>query len=458
MRKVDERRVRKRNKRDYTGAPILYWMNRDQRVHDNWALLYAKELADQNEVPLAVCFNLAPGFLGGSRRQHLFKVDGLQEVERELTKKDIPFYLLRGEETEKDIVELVERFDVGAVVTDFFPLRLPQQWVRYVADNVSVPVYEVDAHNVVPAWEASDKQEYAARTIRPKLQKQLGEFLTDFPYVMSQRVVWPHEVPTINWQAIRDDRGVDDRAPEVSWVTPGEASAHRTLNTFLDERLNDYGERSNDPNADVTSDLSPYLHFGQISAQRVALEVEAKHGTRRNTKEAFLEQLIIRKELSDNYCFYQPHYDTPAGFPDWAQETLEKHKDDEREYVYTKDQFESAETHDELWNAAQMEMVKTGKMHNYMRMYWAKKILEWTNTPQYAQNVAIELNDRYELDGRDPNGYVGVAWAIGGVHDRGWTERPIFGKVRYMNRNGCERKFDVASYIERYVNQCNLET
>ena len=447
--KVDPRRVQTKNTAEYNGGPVLYWMNRDQRVHDNWALLYAKELADTYEVPLVVLFNLAPGFLGGSQRQHLFKLNGLQEVERELTQKQIPFYLVSGEHTERAILDFIKRFEIGAVVTDFFPLRLPQQWLREVARGTDVPVYEVDAHNIVPCREASDKQEYAARTIRPKIRERLGEFLTEFPYVTSQKVAWAHEVPSIDWEGLKADSGIDARAPAVGRITAGEKAGRRALNRFLDERLHRYADESNDPNAVVISDLSPYLHFGQLSAQRIALAVETRPGTRRNDKDAYLEQVIIRKELSDNYCLHEPNYDTPSGFPGWAKESLEKHKDDERAYIYTKDEFERAETHDELWNAAQLEMVKTGKMHNYMRMYWAKKILEWTNTPQYAQNVAIELNDRYELDGRDPNGYVGIAWAIGGVHDRGWTERPIFGKVRYMNRAGCERKFDVDGYIER---------
>jgi deoxyribodipyrimidine photo-lyase len=190
------------------------------------------------------------------------------------------------------------------------------------------------------------------------------------------------------------------------------------------------------------------LHYGHISAQRVALAVQSRPGTRTDEKQAFLEELIVRKELTDNFCFYNDKYDRLSGAPEWAQETLRKHTDDKREHIYTKDEFENAQTHDELWNASQMEMKKTGKMHGYMRMYWGKKILEWTNTPQYALKVAIELNDRYELDGRDPNGYVGCMWSIAGVHDRAWQERDIYGKVRYMSRSGCERKFDTQEYIQ----------
>lgn len=444
---VDRRRVRSRNNCPQGSGPVLYWMRRDQRTADNWALLYAQELAHAQGVPLVVSFNLAPGFLGGGRRQHVFKVDGVREVAATLADYDIPFYLLQGQDTQEDIVSFVQEYEIGAVVTDFFPLHLPQSWVSHVAEHVSVPVYEVDTHNVVPCWQASDKQEYAARTIRPKIHRQLEAFLTEFPELQRQQHSWPHSVPDINWQAVRDEADVDDAVPPVDWLEAGEQAGQAMLQTFLDQRLHRYAEDRNDPNVEVLSNLSPYFHFGHVSAQRVALAVESRPGTRREDKDAYLEELIVRKELSDNYCFYQPNYDSPEGFPRWAIETLGEHKDDEREYVYTKREFENAETHDELWNAAQMEMVRTGKMHGFMRMYWAKKLLEWTNTPRYAQEIGIYLNDKYELDGRDPNGYVGVAWSVGGVHDRAWPERDVFGKVRYMNRSGCERKFDVERYI-----------
>ena len=194
------------------------------------------------------------------------------------------------------------------------------------------------------------------------------------------------------------------------------------------------------------SDLSPYLHFGQIAPQRVAREIQQADAPP-EAKQAFLEELIVRRELSDNFCWYNPDYDKFSGFPEWAQKTLDQHRDDRREYLYSLEEFEQGRTHDALWNAAQLEMVLRGKMHGYLRMYWAKKILEWTASPEEALEIAIYLNDRYELDGRDPNGYVGVAWSIGGVHDRAWGERPVFGKIRYMNLSGCQRKFKVDQYI-----------
>jgi deoxyribodipyrimidine photo-lyase len=190
------------------------------------------------------------------------------------------------------------------------------------------------------------------------------------------------------------------------------------------------------------------LHFGQIGAQRIAAEVLRWDGDL-ESRETFLEQLIVRRELSDNFCFYNVRYDSLEGCPDWALRTLEDHLSDPREHLYDLDRFEAAATHDELWNAAQIELTFTGTMPGYLRMYWAKKILEWTEHPAEAHRIALLLNDRYQLDGRDPNGYVGVAWSIGGVHDRPWTERPVFGKIRYMNASGCRRKFDVTRYVTR---------
>jgi deoxyribodipyrimidine photo-lyase len=194
------------------------------------------------------------------------------------------------------------------------------------------------------------------------------------------------------------------------------------------------------------SDLSPYFHFGQLAPQRAAHAVAQTSGDA--DRDAYLEELVVRRELSDNHCHHNHDYDRYEGLPAWGRRTLEEHLDDEREHLYDLAAFEAAATHEPLWNAAQTELLVRGKMHGYLRMYWAKKILEWTRDPGEALDVAITLNDRYSLDGRDPNGYVGCAWSIGGLHDRPWTERPVFGKIRYMNANGCRRKFKVDRYID----------
>ena len=213
--------------------------------------------------------------------------------------------------------------------------------------------------------------------------------------------------------------------------------------------LSSYNEKRNDPSLNGQSRLSPYLHFGQISTQRVALEIITA-STSQSAKEIYLEELIVRRELADNYCYYNPNSDNTRGFPAWAQETLFKHKNDRRPYLYDLATFEKAETHDIAWNAAQIELLDTGIMHGYMRMYWAKKILEWSPSPDSAMETAIYLNDHFGLDGRDPNGYAGIAWSIGGLHDRAWPERPIFGKIRYMNFARLKRKFDIDSYVKKH--------
>ncbi len=308
----------------------------------------------------------------------------------------------------------------------------------------------MDAHNVVPCWLASGKQEYGAYTFRPKINRLLPEFLEDFPPLRPQEWATVGYPPPIDWSALLAALPVERDVLPVSWLKPGEDAARAMLEDFLLQRLPYYHERRNDPNLDGQSHLSPYLHFGQLAAHRVALEV-IKATASPPAKQAFLEELIVRRELSDNFCFYHPHYDALAGFPLWAQRTLNEHRHDPRDYAYDLEQFETARTHDDLWNAAQREMVQTGKMHGYLRMYWAKKILAWTANPEEAQRIAIYLNDRYELDGRDPNGYTGIAWSLGGLHDRPWGERPVFGKIRYLSYKGCKAKFDIAAYIEKFT-------
>ena len=253
----------------------------------------------------------------------------------------------------------------------------------------------------------------------------------------------------INWQKVEDSLKINRNINEVNWIKPGFVKANEELTHFLENKLDNYAEDRNDPVKDGQSNLSPYLHFGQISAQRIALEVKRINGNRESEK-SFLEELIVRRELSDNFCYFNNNYDSFNGFKDWAKDSLTIHKKDKREFSYTLEQFEKAGTHEDLWNAAQMEMVQTGKMHGYMRMYWAKKILEWSDSPDNAMKIALYLNDKYELDGRDPNGYAGCAWSIGGIHDRAWNEREIFGKIRYMNRNGAKRKFNIIEYINKF--------
>jgi deoxyribodipyrimidine photo-lyase len=444
---MNNKRVRVLNKGRKGIGPAAYWMSRDQRIRDNWALLYAQEKALGSQEPLIVLFCLVPEFLKATIRQYAFMLKGLQQVEKDLSEKNIPFYFIIGRPDE-EIPRFVKQYGVSSLITDFDPLRIKQEWKKGIAQAINIPFYEVDTHNVVPVWIASQKQEYGAYTFRPKFKKLITEFLYEFPEIRTHPFPLKEKRIFVDWNSAFNSLKVDHSVSEVKWITPGEKLAIKRLHSFINDKLSDYHLLRNDPTKDAQSDISPYLHFGNISAQRAALEVRNSHALQ-ESKDAFLEELLVRRELSDNFCFYNILYDSFDGFPQWAQKTLNKHRQDNRHYMYSCDQFEKGETHDDLWNAAQNEMVRRGKMNGYMRMYWAKKILEWTDTPEQALDIAIYLNDRYELDGRDPNGYTGIAWSIGGVHDRAWKERDIFGSIRYMSYNGCRSKFNVSQYIKK---------
>jgi len=430
-----------------TKGPVVYWMSRDQRIDDNWALIFARQAAHEQKAPLLVAFCLVPQFLTAGRRQYEFMLRGLEELAGRCAEIGIPFHLLTGDPAE-NIPEFVAAHKAALLVTDFDPLRIKRQWKQAVLQRISIPFYEIDAHNIVPCWLASPKQEFSARTLRIKYGRILEDFLDEFPKPGRFSSLPEAGKATIDWKGLRHFIEADPGVTVVQSVESGEAAAQAHLRRFLKDKLPGYDRDRNDPTRDGQSGLSAYLHFGQISAQRVALAVRKAQATP-EAKAAFLEELIVRRELSDNFCFYNPDYDTVKAFPAWAQATLNGRRRDVRIRQYALPQFEAAQTHDRLWNAAQTEMVKTGKMHGYLRMYWAKKILEWSESPEAALKIAIALNDKYQLDGRDPNGYAGCAWSIGGLHDRPWQERPVFGKIRYMNENGCRRKFDVDAYIDK---------
>jgi deoxyribodipyrimidine photo-lyase len=438
-------RVRYLKENPIKNGPVVYWMSRDQRSADNWALFYAQELAMEQKSPLAVLFCLVPHFLGAGLRQYAFMIKGLREVEEALGRKNIPFHCLFGNPGEI-IPSFLKQTGACCLITDFDPLRQKRTWKKEVANSIDLPFLEVDAHNIIPCWIASPKQEFGAYTFRPKHGRLFHQFDEALPVLKNHPYPWKELAPPIDWERLLGDLPIDRSIPEIDWLKAGEKAAHRTLKRFIDHTLSEYPLKRNDPNQSGQSNLSPYLHFGQISAQRIVQEVR-KARVNPEASKTFLEELIVRRELSDNYCFYNPDYDNFSGFPAWAQRTLLDHQEDRREYTYSPERLEKAQTHDPLWNAAQMEMVHKGKMHGYLRMYWVKKILEWSPSPEEAQQTAIALNDRYELDGRDPNGYTGIAWSIGGVHDRAWGERPVFGKIRYMSYKGARSKFDVDRYV-----------
>ncbi|MEW5300577.1 MAG: hypothetical protein WDW36_003496 [Sanguina aurantia] len=457
---VNPSRVRNLNKKAIGQGPVIYWMSRDQRMKDNWALLYALEQAAAKGVAVAVAFNLVPAFMGAGARHFGFMLRGLRELEPKLAAAGIPFFMLKGDPA-VTIPQLVKDTGAGLLVTDYSPLRLGRTWRSEVCDAIGgVAFREVDAHNVVPVWVASDKREVGARTLRPKIHRHLPEYLKEFPAAPVPAAWAPlAQPPLVPWDDLIAEVLLKGAAvPEITWIKPGEdaglvALTDPTVGFLSPKRLGLYDSQRNNPGAiGALSGLSAYLHYGQLAGQRAALEAAKHRNKHKAAVESYLEELVVRRELSDNFCEFTPNYDSLDCAAQWARDSLELHRADKREHLYTQAELEAGKTHDELWNAGQLEMVHVGKMHGFMRMYWAKKILEWTPCAADAIRIGIYLNDRYEIDGRDPSGYVGVMWSMCGIHDMGWAERPIFGKIRYMNYAGCKRKFDIPGYCA-YVNR-----
>jgi deoxyribodipyrimidine photo-lyase len=336
--------------------------------------------------------------------------------------------------------------DAATLVEDFDPLNIKAGWKRQVRGAIRCPSWEVDAHNIVPCWLASPKQEWAAHTFRPKVMAVLPRFLRETPELEEHPRLWNGESSEVNAPYLLRRLDIDRSVPETE-IAPGAREAERKLRGFVAHRLELYPESRNAPLLNGQSGLSAYLHFGQLAPLRVALDVESSDASDR-AKAAFLEELIVRRELADNFCYHCRDYDRFEGLPAWSRATLEKHAPDERSALYSLEELEAGETGDGIWNAMQRDMVLKGRMHGYLRMYWAKKVLEWSETPRAAIERLIRLNDRFELDGRDPNGYVGILWSLG-LHDRPWKDRPVYGTVRYMSSTGMARKFDVDAYAQR---------
>ncbi len=441
--------ARRTGEPDADGRCVVYWMQRAQRGLDNPALDVAINAANELKKPLAVFFGLHPGYPNGNLRHYAFLVEGLAETKKRIEARGAAFVFRPY--PNHDLILFCDEVKAALVVGDENPMREPEAWRRSAAKKLRVPLWTVDADAIVPS-KFLEKEEYAARTIRPKIHKLLPGFFVPLENPKA-RHKWneadlPESAP-IDEEKLLSELPLDHSVQPVKQFKGGTSAGLNLLKQFVSDRLTNYDTDRNLPHLSGTSMLSAYLHFGQLGPHTVALAVRDSDAPTK-AKEAYLEELIVRRELAINFVARNPNYDKLEGCHEWALKTLREHSRDEREYLYTDAQFENAETHDELWNAAQTEMVVTGRMHGYLRMYWAKKILEWTKSPEEAFDIAVRLNDRYELDGRDPNGYTGVAWSIGGKHDRPWgPERPIFGLIRYMNRNGCERKFDVKAYIRR---------
>ena len=439
--------VRRAGSPDTNGSCIVYWMQRAQRGIDNPALDVAVEAANALAKPVVVFFAPMPYYPNTNLRHYRFLNQGIPDIAHALRKRSVGFVLRTY--PQHSLAKFCEEVKPALVIGDENPMREPERWRLAATRKLPVPLWTVDADVIVPS-RLLEKAQYAAHTIRPRLQRLLSTYLVPSANPDAQ-VPWPTPALLDSLDPATDvtegwklDRSV---SPVPGW-RGGSAEALRLLNHFVHHKLRGYGTSRNKPEIDHTSGLSPYLHFGHISPITVALAVEHADAPKAD-KEAFLNQIITWRELAVNLVRFNPNYDNFECAEPWAHRTLAEHARDPRTVLYTGDQLENAETHDPLWNASQQQMVTQGWMHNYMRMYWAKKILEWSRSPAEAHRIAVRLNDRYELDGRDPNGYAGIAWAILGKFDRPWFERPIFGQIRYMSGASTGKKFDSKKYIEQ---------
>jgi deoxyribodipyrimidine photo-lyase len=431
------------------GKYVLYWMQQSQRVDCNHALEYAIHEANRLNCGVLVAFGLTDNYPEANLRHYFFMLQGLQEAKTALAARGIQMVVQLGN---PPAVALALGKEAGLIVCDRGYLKHQRAWRREVATKAGCRVVQVESDVIVPIEVVSPKTEYAARTIRPKIHRHLDEYLKRLKNARVNMSSLDLQVNGLNMEspkAVLDGLKIDRRVPAVTaCLAGGTSKAKALLARFIRYRLKNYDKNSNQPQTDDISYMSPYLHFGQISPLYIALEIMRTKHASQTTKDSYIEELVVRRELAMNFAFYTHDYDKYTCIPGWAKATLDDHRKDRREYIYTRRQLENAETHDLYWNAAMLEMKHTGFMHNYMRMYWGKKILEWSRTPRHAYRTTLALNNKYFLDGRDPNSYAGVAW-IYGIHDRAWKERPIFGKTRYMAASGLERKCDIAGYVQK---------
>ena len=431
------------------GDFVLYWMQQSQRAECNPALEYAIQQANKVDQAVLVVFGLMDDYPEANLRHYTFMLQGLQETQQSLCKRGIKMIVQKGQPA--DIALSMGR-RASLIVCDRGYLRHQQQWRQAVARKAKCRVVQVESDVVVPVEVVSGKAEYAARTIRPKIHKHLEDYLGEFKPTEIKKSSLNTRVSGLDLSdigAVAKKMSIDQSVLPVSgFFTGGTSRAKKIFKEFLGQRLGKYVENRNQPQTDDISHMSKYLHFGQISPLYLALEILKTENRFKQAREAFLEELIVRRELAMNFVYYTQDYDSYTCLPAWAKKTLAEHKKDRREYIYSRRQLENSRTHDDYWNAAMREMKFTGFMHNYMRMYWGKKILEWSQTPEKAFKTALAINNKYFLDGRDANSYTGVTWVFG-VHDRAWFERPIFGKIRYMAAAGLERKCDIQAYVEK---------
>jgi len=430
------------------GDYLLYWMQQSQREPSNPALELAVAEANRLGLPVVVGFGLTDAYPEANARHYTFMLEGLAETKRAIEARGIRFVVRRGEPDDVAIA-LAQR--AALVVCDRGYLRAQRAWRKHVAAKAGRRVVQVEGDVVVPIGVASTRREIAARTLRPRLAARLEDFLAPLartrPLVDAKRLPVHSDVALDDVAALVRSLRIDQSVPAVTELRGGHSEARRRLDAFLARSLDRYVDDRARPGDPHVSAMSPYLHFGQISPVEIALAIRAAQADARN-RDAYIEQLIVRRELSMNFVGTTPDYDRYGCLPGWAQQTLDAHRDDARPQLYAEDELARAATHDPYWNAAMSELLLTGFMHNHIRMYWGKKVLEWSASPEAAFTTLLRLNNRYFIDGRDANSYANVAWVFG-LHDRPWPERPIFGRVRYMNAAGLERKTDIGAYVAR---------
>lgn len=452
---MDEKRVSLLSDKpvNENGDYVLYWMQMFKRPVWNHALNFAIRKANDLGLPLVVYEGLKYYYPWANDRLHTFILEGVNEKREAFEKLGIRylFYLQRNEGDPKQTVAgLAER--AAIVVTDDFPCFIIPGHNDAIVAKTDVPVYTVDSNGVVP-MACFEKEEYAAYTIRPKIHKLLPEFLTSFEEIEIDKNDSGLEVDCPD--TVFDDEDIPELVADCDIdhsVAPspvykgGRRAGLKRLRKFVSDILPGYHETRNKPEKDGSSRLSAYLHFGYLSSLEIALEVQNAEAPD-EAKEAYLEELIVRRELSYNMTRFNPDYDSLDALHEWVQKTMREHASDARSYNYSAEDLEQGNTHDELWNAIQRELRETGEVHNYVRMLWGKNIIAWTRSYEEAFSILEHLNNKYCLDGRNPNSYAGILWCFG-KHDRPWMEREVFGKIRYMTSNSTGKKFRSKDYIE----------
>ncbi|MBS0360046.1 MAG: deoxyribodipyrimidine photo-lyase [Proteobacteria bacterium] len=427
------------------GRYVLYWMQQSQRAEFNPALELAIEFANSLDLPVLVAFGLT-AFPEANARHYDFMLRGLAEVRARLTKRGVAF-VIRKQPPHELVRGLAS--DAALVVCDRGYLRIQRAWREALAKDLGRRLIQVEGDAVVPVEVASDRHETAARTLRPKLQRLWDDFLNAVePRPLHRRadgLAIASDVDLGDVPRLLHSLKIDQAVGPVRRFAPGEGAARSLLARFLDDGLERYARDRSRPEAGAASLMSPYLHFGQISPVEIVLAV--RRASRGEGSKAYVEELVVRRELAFNHVHFAPNYDRYTALPSWARQSLAAHRDDPRPAIYTAEQLEAADTHDPHWNTAMREMRTTGYMHNVMRMYWGKKILQWSPSPEAAFETALALNNRWFLDGRDANSFTNVGWLFG-LHDRPWPNQPVFGAVRAMGQNSL-RKFDTAAYARQ---------